>query len=159
VAIFSAGTGIPYGVGGANGIQVGDHLWAFKLGGTLPPAEAPRPPSQRRPVAGNPVDGASVGYTVLLGRSSPTAAEQSINSGATNGMYPTWMTVPLGSQVTFTNPAGSVHMHCATQFFEGLFNFQLQPGQSATYTFTKPGEYFFNDCHNPRSTGKIVVSP
>ena len=50
-------------------------------------------------------------------------------------------------------------MHCATQFFEGKFNFSLAPGQSATYTFAQGGEFWFNDCHNPRSTGKIVVGP
>ncbi len=159
VAVFAAGTGIPYGTGGVNGVQTGDYLWAFKVGGTVPQAATPQAPSVRRPVAGNAVTGASVNNTVLLGRSSATAAEQSINSGSTNGMYPTWMTINVGTSVTFTNPADSVHTHCATQFFEGAFNFSLAPGQSATYTFTRPGEYFYNDCHNPRSTGKIVVSP
>jgi len=67
------------------------------------------------------------------------------------------MQVPVGTQVTFTNPASNVNAHCATQFFEGLFNFKLAPGQSAQYTFTQPGEYFYNDCFSPRPTGKIVV--
>ncbi len=155
VAIFAGGTGIPYGASAPRG----DKLWAFKLGGTLPQAATPTPPVVRRPVSGTPVTGASVGFTVLLGRSSATAAEQSINSGSTNGMFPTHMQVPVGTVVTFVNPAGSANTHCATQFFEGLFNFQLAPGQSASYTFTKAGEYFFNDCHNPRSTGKIEVLP
>lgn len=157
IAFYAAGTGIPYGTSAATGIQTGDHLWAFKVGGTVPPAATPRAPAQRRPVAGNAIAGTAVNNTVLLGRSSATAAEQSINSGSTNGMYPTWMTVPVGTTVTFTNPADSVYEHCATQFFEGAFNFKLKPGQSANHTFTTPGEYFFNDCHNPRSTGKIVV--
>jgi plastocyanin len=153
VAIYAGGTGIPYG----NSAPRGDNLWAFKIGGKLPPAATPTPPVVRRPVAGNPVAGASLNNTVLLGRSSATAAEQPHNSGSTNGMFPTHMQVPAGTTVTFTNPASSVNAHCATQFFEGLFNFRLLPGQSATYTFTTPGEYFFNDCHNPRSTGKIEV--
>jgi hypothetical protein len=41
-------------------------------------------------------------------------------------------------------------MHCATQFFEGLFNPKLNPGQSFQYTFAKEGEYFYNDCTDPR---------
>ena len=155
VAIYAGGTGIPYG----NSAPRGDFLWAFKVGGKLPPAATPTPPDVRRPVSGNPVAGSTVNNTVLLGRSSATAAEQSLNSGGTNGMFPTHMQVPVGTTVRFTNPAGSVEAHCATQFFEGLFNFRLLPGQSATYTFTTPGEYFFNDCHNPRSTGKIEVRP
>jgi glucose dehydrogenase/plastocyanin len=158
LAILAQGTGIPYGTGGATGVPLGDNLIAFKLGATqVPQQPTPKPPAVRRPVSGNPVTGASVGNTVLLGKSSATAAEQSINSGSTNGMFPTWMQVPVGTTVTFTNPGSNANTHCATQFFEGLFNFSLPPGQSATYTFTQAGEYFFNDCQNPRSTGKIVV--
>ena len=156
VAMYAAGTGIPYG----NVIKNGDHLYAFKLGASsVPQGTAFMADLVRRPVSGNAVAGSAVNNTVLLGRSSATAAEQSINSSATNGVYPTWMTISAGTTVTFTNPASSVNTHCATQFFEGLFNFSLAPGQSASYTFTQPGEYFYNDCHNPRSTGKIVVSP
>jgi glucose dehydrogenase/plastocyanin len=158
IAILAQGTGIPYGTGGLTGVPLGDNLIAFKLGATqVPQQPTPKPPAVRRPVSGNPVSGASVGNTVLLGKSSATAAEQSINSGSTNGVFPTFMQVPVGTTVTFTNPGSNANTHCATQFFEGLFNFSLPPGQSATYTFTQAGEYFFNDCQNPRSTGKIVV--
>jgi alcohol dehydrogenase (cytochrome c) len=158
VAILAQGTGIPYGTGGLTGVPLGDNLIAFKLGATqVPQQPTPKPPAVRRPVSGNPVTGASVGNTVLLGKSSATSAEQSINSGSTNGMFPTFMQVPVGTTVTFTNPGSNSFTHCATQFFEGLFNFSLPPGQSMSYTFTQAGEYFFNDCQNPRSTGKIVV--
>ena len=37
------------------------------------------------------------------------------------------------------------------------FDVKLQPGQSFSYTFKRPGEYFFNDCYSPRPTGKIEV--
>src|SRR5690606_11736260 len=47
--------------------------------------------------------------------------------------------------------------HCATQFFEGLFNPKLEPGERFTYTFDRAGEYFFNDCTDPRPTGKVEV--
>jgi len=157
VAFYAGGTSIPYGNGGVNGVTNGDSLWAFKIGGTMAQAATPKAPSIRRPVSGNAVAGSTVANTVLLGRSSATAAEQSVNSGSTSGMFPTWMQVPVGTTVTFTNPASSAFTHCATQFFEGLFNFSLAPGQSASYTFTQPGEYFFNDCQNPRSTAKIEV--
>jgi hypothetical protein len=33
----------------------------------------------------------------------------------------------------------------------------LKPGQSFAYTFKAPGEYFYNECASPRSTGKVVV--
>jgi len=158
VAILAQGTGIPYGTSAATGVTLGDNLIAFKVGATqVAQLPTPKPPALRRPVSGSPVAGSAVSNTVILGKSSPTAAEQSINSGSTTGVYPTHMQVPVGTTVTFTNPGSNANTHCATQFFEGLFNFSLPPGQSATYTFTKAGEYFFNDCYNPRSTAKIEV--
>ena len=38
-----------------------------------------------------------------------------------------------------------------------MFNFKLNPGESAQYTFDRAGEYFFNDCTDPRPTGKVVA--
>jgi len=155
VAIYAGGTGIPYG----NSAPRGDNLWAFAAGGTLPPAATPTPPVIRRPVSGNPVSGTVVNNTVVLGRTySESTGVGTAESTAVNAMAPTHLRVPVGATVTFTNPEGNANAHCATQFFEGLFNFKLLPGQSATYTFGEPGEYFFNDCFSPRPTGKIEVT-
>lgn len=156
VAVYAGGTGIPYG----NSAPRGDYLWAFKVNGTVGPAPTPTPPEVRRPVSGNPVEGAALPTpnTVFLARTQTAAnTPGATESTAVNGMTPTWMRVPANTTVTFTNPSNNVNTHCATQFFEGLFNFSLAPGQSAQYTFTTPGEYFYNDCFSPRPTGKIVV--
>ena len=89
------------------------------------------------------------------------------DSTATASMLPSRLAVPVGTTVTFTNPgseqaggpaAGNQKEHCATQYFEGLFNFRLKPGESAQYTFTREGEYYFNDCTDPRPTGKVTVT-
>ncbi|WP_244609986.1 PQQ-binding-like beta-propeller repeat protein [Lampropedia puyangensis] len=156
-AAYAGGTSIPYG----DSAPRGDYLWAFKVGGQLPPAATPKPPVVRRPVSGSAVDGAALPTpnTVFLGRvqnrdNTPGAEE----STAVNAMTPTWMQVPVNTTVTFTNPEGNANIHCASQFFEGVFNFKLAPGESAQYTFTQAGEYFYNDCHSPRPTGKIVVT-
>jgi outer membrane protein assembly factor BamB len=167
VAVATGGANLPYG----NTITRGSDLWAFKLGGTFKnpsgSSEAPVPPpiNIRRAVAGQPVEGSTVNNTVLLARDSRTddtaaAADQ----GDSNSMNPTHMRGPVGTTVTFRNPGAETFpnfpnkkMHCATQFFEGLFNPKLQPGQTFTYTFDKAGEYFFNDCTDPRPTGKVVV--
>ena len=67
--------------------------------------------------------------------------------------------------MTFRNPGAetfplfpNVKEHCATQFFEGLFNPKLQPGQTFQYTFDREGEYWYNDCTDPRPTGRINVT-
>jgi glucose dehydrogenase/plastocyanin len=173
VAVFASGTGIPYG----NSLTEGDTLWAFKLGGTARYTDAggnvvsgsseaptPGPLAIRRPVGGSAVDGSTVDNTVYLGRNSRNDVASARDSTSTSGMNPTFLRVPVGTAVTFLNPGAAtfasfpnVKPHCATQFFEGLFNFKLNPGESAQYTFTRAGEYFFNDCTDPRPTGKVVV--
>jgi alcohol dehydrogenase (cytochrome c) len=156
IAVFSGGTGIPYG----DSAPRGDRLWAFKVGGSVAPAPTPVPPVVRRPVSGSAVEGAALPTpnTVFLARVQTAANEPgTTESTAVNAMTPTFMRVPANTTVTFTNPGTNANTHCATQFFEGRFDFRLAPGQSATHTFDTPGEYFYNDCHSPRPTGKIVV--
>jgi quinohemoprotein ethanol dehydrogenase len=167
VAVFAAGGSLPYG----NSVPRGDALWAFKLGGTYKTAsgssEAPAPPlvTVRRPVGGMPVEGSTVDNTVLLARASRTAdTAEARDNVSTNAMIPTHLRVPVGTTVTILNPGAETFpnfpnqkLHCATQFFEGLFNAKLQPGQRFRFTFDRAGEYFFNDCTDPRPTGKIEV--
>jgi PQQ-dependent dehydrogenase (methanol/ethanol family) len=138
VAVYAGGTGIPYG----DSAPRGDFLWAFKVGGTVPAAPTPVPPVVRRPVSGGPVEGATVANTVLLARTynATTGQVGAVESTAVNAMAPTHLRVPVGTTVTFVNPPDNVNVHGATQFYEGLFDFRLAPGQSATYTFTRAGE-------------------
>jgi glucose dehydrogenase/plastocyanin len=154
IAVLAGGNGLPYSS------PRGDHLWAFRLntfGKGVPPAPTPPAPSMRQPITATAVAGATVANTVLLARTSATSTE---NAGS-NSMFPQNMTVPVGTTVTFANKADSTRNHCAIQFFEGAFSIgPLAPGQSGTYTFTAPGEYYYNDgCDNfqPNTTGKIVV--
>ncbi|WP_433824572.1 hypothetical protein ACQP2E_20740 [Actinoplanes sp. CA-015351] len=59
--------------------------------------------------------------------------------------------------MTFTNHPENAGPRGVTQFFEGLFDVLLDPGESFQYTFTRRGEYFFNDPASLRSTGKVEV--
>jgi glucose dehydrogenase/plastocyanin len=167
VAVFAAGSTNPYGAS----VTQGDSLWAFKLGGTYTTESGSQegpdtaPLTIRRPVGGAAVAGETVGDTVLLARSSRTADTAAArDSVSTNGMQPTHLRVPVGTTVTFRNPGAetfpnfpNLKPHCATQFFEGEFNVKLQPGETYQHTFDRAGEYFFNDCTDPRPTGKIEV--
>jgi glucose dehydrogenase/plastocyanin len=165
IAILAAGTGIPYG----NSITEGDMLWAFKLGGTFKSASGsselptPAPLNLRRPVGTTAASTLVPANTILLARSNGTATATA-DSTATGAMVPSTLTVPVGTTVTFLNPGAATFAtnpntkpHCATQFFEGAFNAKLNPGESFQYTFTREGEYFYNDCTDPRPTGKVVV--
>jgi plastocyanin len=110
-------------------------------------------------VSGDPVEGSAVDNTVVLARTydAATGTVGATESTAVNAMAPTHLRVPVGTTVTFVNPAGNVNVHGATQFFEGLFDVRLRPGESFRYTFTTTGEFFFNDSFSPRPTGKIEV--
>jgi quinohemoprotein ethanol dehydrogenase len=165
----------PYSQGGN-----GQSVWAFKLGGTAKyytgtranptyvsgSSEAPAPlpiANWRRPV-GNTAAGIVPANEIWMARSNGNA-NSTPDSTATGSMVPSIRTVPVGTTVTFRNPgaetfpdAPNVLEHCATQFFEGKFNFRLQPGQTAQYKFDREGEYFYNDCTDPRPVGKVVVT-
>ena len=154
VAVFAGGNNLPYSS------PQGDFLWAFRIGGTVPAAPAPPPPSTRQPIGTPAVDGATARFTVTLARrwDAASGGPEAVESNAQNSMAPQVMTVPVGSTVTFMNPADNKQPRCATQFFEGLFSIgPLQPGESARYQFTRAGEFFYNDCTDPQITGKIVV--
>lgn len=171
----------PYAQSGEAGGQ-GAAVWAFKLGGTAiyhtgtrdnpnyvsGSQEAPDPPpvvNIRRPVDNS--SGAGVPpNTIYLARSDGTAGAVK-DSTATASMIPSRLSVSVGTTVTFTNPgddtfgvpgSGNLLEHGATQYFEGLFNFRLKPGESAQYTFNKEGEYYYNDFTDPRPAGKVIVS-
>jgi plastocyanin len=170
IALAAFGTSIPYNPPG------GDTLWAFKVGGSAQykdaagnvvsgSAEAPTPPPLqiRRPVGNTAASTAVPANTILLARSNGTATATK-DSTSTGAMVPSTLTVPVGTTVTFLNPGAATFAtnpnlkpHCATQFFEGSFNPKLNPGESFQYTFNKAGEYFYNDCTDPRPTGKVVA--
>jgi PQQ-dependent dehydrogenase (methanol/ethanol family) len=154
VAVFAGGSSMPYNS------PRGDFLWAFKIGGSVAPAPAPTPPPLRQPIIATAVPGEEASFVVTLARTwdAATNAPSSTESASPNAMAPQVMVVSMGTTVTFLNPLGNSRSHCATQFFEGLFNIgPLNPGESATYTFKTSGEYFYNDCAAPQSTGKILV--
>lgn len=152
IAVFAGGNALPYNS------PPGDNLWAFKLGGTVAPAPTPSPPSERQPIAAAEVEGEAAGNTVVLARAWRGGKVADAESTTQNSMAPQKLRVPAGTTVTFRNPAGNASPHCAVQFFEGLFNSgPLQPGQTFSYTFKAPGEYFFNDCTSPRTTGEVIV--
>ncbi|WP_052424748.1 PQQ-binding-like beta-propeller repeat protein [Streptomyces fulvoviolaceus] len=157
VAVLAGGNWLPY-----PDIPKGDHLWAFKLGGEVGPATAPTPPSRRNQIRTAAVTGETAGNTVTLGRIWSSATQTpgtTENLVAQNAMAPQHLAVPKGTAVTFTNPSDNRSAHGAVSFFEAEFDTGLlMPGESYTYTFETPGEYFYNDPVAPQNTGKIVVS-
>ena len=152
IAVLAGGNGLPYNS------PRGDDLWGFRVGGTVPESEAPTPPSVRQPILAALVDGSKVNNTVTVARTWSSGTVGKTESDSQNAMAPQALRVPTGTTVTFLNPADNSQPHCVTQFYEKLFSSPpLKPGDSFQYTFATPGEYFYNDCTSPRTTGKVVV--
>ncbi len=156
VAVVAGGNWLPY-----PDVPLGDHLWAFRLGGSVPPAPAPTAPKRRNDITAAAVSGATAADTVTLGRTwnttthAPGTTENTVSTGA---MAPQNLHIAVGTAVTFSNPATNANPHGAASFFEYEFDTGvLMPGQSATHTFATAGEYFYNDPIFPQATGKIVV--
>jgi plastocyanin len=149
VAVFAGGNSVPYAS------ATGDNLWAFKLGGKVPPAATPAAPTTRQPITAAAVNGSTVSNTVLLGLTTATSAESTTNQ---NAMFPQNLVVPVGTIVTFVNPATNASNHCADSFFDHEFDSGvLKPGQKFSHAFNTAGEFFYNDCVWPHITGKVVV--
>ena len=115
-----------------------DSIWIFALGGTIP-AVPSNPLPLRVEIPGADVAGSTVGNTVELGR--------------------TWTgSAPSAGEVLTSQLAGNTHNHCVTGFFADTFaSGQLAPGQSYTHSFGTAGEYYYDDCDYPASTGVIDV--
>ena len=141
----------------------GDSLWAFRLGGKRGQASAGPAIPARQPIIGVTVAGSSVLDTVVLGRDWDTSTNSpglTEDLASQTAMAPAIMTVPVGTTVTFSNPAGNSKQHCAEAFFdpESFKIGPLAPGTSGTFQFTKKGTYFYNDCAGfPWNTGEIIV--
>lgn len=99
--------------------------------------------------------------TVVLGQvwdARTSAPDGKENLVVENAMAPQHLRVPVGTTVTFTNPATNKAAHHAVSFWEAEFDTgQLLPGQSFKHTFAERGEFFYNDPPFPQNTGKVVV--
>ena len=67
---------------------------------------------------------------------------------------PTYKTVPVGTTVTWTN--GDDESHTVTSDL-GLFDQEIWPGDSWSYTFTEPGVYFYYCQPHDWMIGEITV--
>ena len=101
----------------------------------------PAPFVVRRPVGGDAGRRQHGRTTRSTWRASEPHATRRLRPTAspTGGMSPTHMRVPVGTTVTFLNPGAekfpnfpNLKPHCATQFFEGLFNPKLHPGRRSS---------------------------
>ncbi|MFN8594511.1 MAG: PQQ-dependent dehydrogenase, methanol/ethanol family [Thermomicrobiales bacterium] len=119
----------------------GDALWVFALDGTLGPVGAPPAPSSE--VAASAV---SVNQVNIV--------DFAFNPGT--------IIVPPGTTVTWTNTGAQPHSATSTVSETNPVSFDsgiLNPGQSFSFTFDKPGTYDYFCVPHPFMRGKVIVDP
>jgi plastocyanin len=94
-----------------------------------------------------------LGFVAVADQGS--AQSQQLNIAAQDYWFePTYQTVPLGTTVTWTNRDDE--SHTVTNDL-GVFDQEVWPGESWSYTFTQPGVYFYFCQPHDWMIGEITV--
>jgi plastocyanin len=94
-----------------------------------------------------------LGLTLLVGQGF--AQDNELRVDAKDYWFePTYRTVPVGTTVTWVN--GDDESHTVTNDL-GLFDEEIWPGDTWSYTFTEPGVYFYYCQPHDWMIGEITV--
>lgn len=130
------------------------HVWAFKLGGTVPPRPAPAPLPLVEGWEGRIEDVT----TIRLGTETVTNIRNANREEAWSNPWaiaPTRGRIAAGAVLTFSNATSASHTLRAR---DGSWTTgTIAPGQNATVTVTKPGTYDYECAEHPWSIGQLVV--
>jgi alcohol dehydrogenase (cytochrome c) len=129
-----------------------NNLWAFRLGGKVPPLPAPPPPPTESGFSGRVVvtDAVSMGGMV-----SDVGFEKVRQAFDEFSFLPTRINVRVGTKVTWTNKGKLPHNATAQ---DGSWSTgEVPPGGSASVVFTKTGSYTYLDKEHPFSFGQVNV--
>ena len=129
-------------------------VWAFKLGGTVPPRQAPVPPPVTREWTGRIDDTA----TIQLGTVRTftiASANKKVDWADEYGVSPSRVRTKAGTPVTFTNTSPVSHTVAART--GSWMTGPIKPGESGTVTVTRPGAYEYICTDHPWTIGQLIV--
>jgi PQQ-dependent dehydrogenase (methanol/ethanol family) len=151
----TAGPPVSYESGGEQYIATiaGGHVWAFKIGGTLPQRPAPpMPPQQDFSGAITPT---STIETATLARDAGISGPHYITDEYEFDPYRARVTA--GTKVTWRNNGTMVH---TIEAVDGSWSTAaLQPLDVGSVTFDKPGTYVYHCKEYPWDYGEIIIVP
>jgi PQQ-dependent dehydrogenase (methanol/ethanol family) len=134
-------------------------LWAFKLGGAVPqraaPAPAPTSTGFNGLVRQLPQDGTG---EIVIGSFTPaTRAGDNWGQSASNDdlFAPTRAQVKANVEFKWTNRGSKPHTIAADD--QSWSTAPINPGQSVTFTVSKPGVYAFSSAESPWVKGQLIV--
>jgi len=128
------------------------NLWAFKLGGTVPPLPAPPAPPIETTFAGRVVSADAIAISGMVRDTGLEKVRQAYNE---NAFLPNRIKVAVGTKVTWTNNGKEAHNATAQ---DGSWSTgEVAPGGSASVTFATPGSFTYIDKNHPWAYGQINV--
>ncbi|MBD24177.1 MAG: hypothetical protein CMG46_04140 [Candidatus Marinimicrobia bacterium] len=128
------------------------NLWAFKLGGTVEPYPAPKPPALERGFSGRaiPTNKVTMGATI-----EDMGLEKVRLAFDEHAFSPARIRISAGDKVTWTNSGTSPHVAAA---MDGSWTTgKVPPGESATVKFERPGRFTYYCDDHPWSFGEVIV--
>ena len=131
-------------------------LWAFALGGSLPPREAPPPPPQVAGFSGLiaqlPNDGSG---EIVIGPAERSAVGFAQSAFNEDEFAPVRAQIRSSVEFKWTNRGSESHTISAE---DGSWSVgPIAPGQTAKLAIAKPGGYLFSSVENPRIKGQLLV--
>jgi plastocyanin len=146
----------------------GDTVWAFKIGGTIGPKQAPVAKSLDADIFNQPTAAKAVsefaGRIYNTDKIAMSAVLKSTLGGGGDASYreeytfaPIRVRVKAGTRVTWTN-AGKMPHEAKAQ--DGSWaTGKIMPGASASILFDKPGTYTYVCSDHPWSFAQLIVEP
>jgi alcohol dehydrogenase (cytochrome c) len=129
-------------------------VWAFKVGGTVLPRDAPAPPAITREWAGRVADAGPIQLGTVT-TFTIASANRKIDWADDHGLSPSRLRTRAGTPLTFTNTSKVGHTVAAR---DGSWKVgPIKPGESATVTVTKPGAYEYACTEHPWTIGQLIV--
>jgi alcohol dehydrogenase (cytochrome c) len=149
------GPAVTYAVDGEQYVAVamGPELWAFKLGGTMPPAPA-RPPQGPSAAAGVETEEIETATLLTVSFGGAVGRRYAIDEHAFN---PARARVKAGTRVMFVNNGRIRHALAAR---DGAWSSgPLAPAKSYYVQFSTPGTYVYHCTEHPWAIGQVTVEP
>lgn len=129
-------------------------VWAFKIGGTVPPRPAPAPPAVTREWAGRIEENAAIQLGTVR-TFTIVSANKKIDWADDHGSSPARVRTKVGTPMTFTNSSTISHAIAAR---DGSWKTgPIKPGESASVTVTRPGTYEYICTDHPWTIGQLLV--
>jgi alcohol dehydrogenase (cytochrome c) len=133
-------------------LVAGANVWAFKLGGTLPPGAAPPPRREPERFSGMIAETTQI-ETAAVQRDNAFTGARFITDEYQFAPYRT--KVPVGSTVTWRNNGTTIHSAVAE---DGSWSTgPIDPAGVAAVTFSKPGTHVYTCKEHPWAYAQIIV--